>query len=223
MPFRKSAWVITALLSVALTGCNIGVPAAPTLDVSAISTSVVETALAGFAQQQTQTAQAASPTAQPTNTQLPTNTPFATLAVNTPFGGGTPLATLGISTPVGTLSGPQCNDAVFIEDVTIPDGSEMDPGQDFTKIWAIQNSGTCRWDEGYSFTAVSGDVDVLDGYNVDILTGKDFVEPGETINFEVDLTAPLAEREYIGCWRMKSDGGYFFGTFACVTIVVNKN
>ena len=223
MHFRRTAWVITAILSIALTGCNISADVAPTIDVNAISTHAVETALAGFAQEQTLTAQAASPTAQPTNTQLPTNTPVVTLVASTPFGGGTPLATIGISTPVGTLSGPQCNDAVFIADVTIPDGSEMDPGQDFTKVWAIQNSGTCRWDEGYTFRPVSGDVDVMDGYAVEIKTSKDFVDPGETVNFEVDLTAPLAEREYIGCWRMEADGGYYFGTFACVTIVVNKN
>jgi hypothetical protein len=188
--------------------------------VNAIYTSAAQTAIAAVSVQQTQTALAAPPTALPTNTLMPTNTQFATLAVlATPLGAGTPLATpIGIASPITTLSGPLCNDAVFISDVTVADGTEMDPGQDFEKVWAIQNSGTCPWDEGYVFTWVSGDN--LDGYNIKIEKEKDFVDPGETINFHVNLTAPLAKREYTACWRMKDDSDFYFGTFACVTINV---
>jgi hypothetical protein len=219
MFFRKFAWVtIVSLVAISLTGCNLGATPEPTVDVNAIYTSAAETAFAAFAQQLTQTAQAASPTPLPTNTSMPTNTAIATLSVSTPLGGGTPFATLAVSTPIGTLAGPQCNDAAFIADVTVPDGTEMKPGQDFEKIWALQNSGTCRWDEGYIFSWVSGDD--LDNQNFEIKTSGQFVDPGETANFSIDLTAPLAKREYNACWRMKSDGGFFFGTFACVKIVV---
>jgi hypothetical protein len=226
MHFKKTLQLsILALLVIALSACNLGATPEPTVDVEAIYTSAAETALFTFSQQLTQTALAASPTAQPTNTTAPTNTPFATLSLqSTPLGAGTPLATqVGFATPISTLSGPQCNDAVFIADVTVPDGSEMDKGQDFKKIWSIQNSGTCQWDEGYSFEWVTGDD--LDGYTIKIDTKNgynyhDFVDPGETTQFEILMTAPLTEREYTACWRMKSDGNYFFGTFACVTINV---
>lgn len=226
MLVRKLAWLsISSLPAILLTACNLGATPEPTVDVNAIYTSAAETALAAFAQQMTQTAQAASPTPLPTNTSLPTNTPFATLALTTPVG-GTPFPTLAVSTPIGTASGPLCNDAVFIADVTVPDGSEMNPGQDFEKVWAIQNSGTCTWDEGFIFAWVSGDD--LDGYDILIDTKNDynyhdFVDPGETANFKVTLTAPLTERDYTSCWRMKSDSGFYFGTFACVTINVNDD
>jgi len=220
MLFRKFAWVvIVPLLAISLTACNLGATPAPTVDVDAIYTSAAETALASFSQQQTQTAQAASPTPISTNTSMPTNTPFATLSLSTPLGAGTPLATLAIATPIGTLAGPQCNDSAFMADVTIPDGTEMDPGQDFTKVWAIQNIGTCIWDEGYSFVWVLGDD--LDNQNLLIENAKDFVDPGETINFEIDLTAPLTKREYSASWRMKDDKGYFFGGYFTVVIVVS--
>ncbi|HEY2982379.1 MAG TPA: NBR1-Ig-like domain-containing protein [Anaerolineales bacterium] len=210
---------IVVLLAISLSACNIGATPAPTVDVNAIYTSAAETALADLSQKLTQTAQAASPTPLPTNTSLPTNTPFATLALATPFGGGTPLAGITpLATPVGTLSGPLCNDSAFIADVTIPDGTQMNPGQDFEKIWAIQNSGTCTWDEGYMLVFASGDD--LDGYTIEIKKAADFVDPGETINFKMNLTASLQKREYTGCWRMKDDGGYFFGTYLCVNIVV---
>lgn len=214
---RASAIVI--LLAISLSACNIGATPAPTVDVNAIYTSAAETALADLSRKLTQTAQAASPTPLPTNTSLPTNTPFATLALATPFGGGTPLAIIPLATPVGTLSGPLCNDSAFIADVTIPDGTEMNPGQDFEKIWAIQNSGTCKWDEGYALVFASGDD--LDGYAIEIKKSADFVDPGETINFKMNLTASVAKREYTGCWRMKDDGGYYFGTYLCVNIVVH--
>jgi hypothetical protein len=228
MRFRKIVPLsIFSLLAIGLSACNLGATPEPTVNVDAIYTSAAETALFTFSQQQTQTALAASPTAQPTNTTAPTNTLAPTLSLQvTPLGAGTPLSTtVGFATPVSTLSGPQCNDAVFIADVTIPDGTEMDKGEDFEKVWAIQNSGTCMWDEGYSFEWVSGDN--LDGYaiKIDIKNGyqyHDFVDPGETANFKVLMTAPLTEREYTACWRMRSDGGVYFGTFACVTIVVDE-
>ena len=213
------ALAIFSLLALSLSACNIGATPAPTVDVNAIYTSAAETALADLSQKLTQTAQAASPTPLPTNTSLPTNTPFATLALSTPFGGGTPLAGITpLATPVGTLSGPLCNDSAFIADVTIPDGTHMNPGQDFEKIWAIQNSGTCTWDEGYALVFASGDD--LDGYTIEIKKSADFVDPGETINFKMNLTASVAKREYTGCWKMQDDGGHFFGTFLCVNIIV---
>ena len=215
---RASAIVV--LLAMSLSACNIGATPAPTVDVNAIYTSAAETALADLSQKLTQTAQAASPTPLPTNTSLPTNTPFATLSLATPFGGGTPLAGITpLATPVGTLSGPLCNDSAFIADVTIPDGTHMKPGQDFEKIWAIQNSGTCTWDEGYALVFASGDD--LDGYTIEINKAADFVDPGETINFKMNLTASVTKREYTGCWKMQDDGGHFFGTFLCVNIIVD--
>ncbi|HEY6074649.1 MAG TPA: NBR1-Ig-like domain-containing protein, partial [Anaerolineales bacterium] len=38
--------------------------------------------------------------------------------------------------------------AVLIEDVTIPDGTQISRGKSFTKTWKFKNTGTCPW-QGY--------------------------------------------------------------------------
>jgi hypothetical protein len=130
---------------------------------------------------------------------------------------GTPLV---LSTPISTLTGPLCNDSAWMGDIGVQDGDVLKPGTDFTKTWAVKNTGTCKWDDGYALVFVAGDK--MDGYNVALKKSSDFVDPGETINLSVDLTAHLAEGTYSGCWKMRDDKGYYFGTILCYEIVVKK-
>jgi hypothetical protein len=52
---------------------------------------------------------------------------------------------------------PPCeNNLVFLEDLTIPDGTVTDPGEELDKRWRIQNGGTCNWDDRYQVRLVSG-------------------------------------------------------------------
>ncbi len=53
---------------------------------------------------------------------------------------------------------PDCEDqAVFIKDVNVPDGTFYNPGAKFTKTWQVKNSGTCTW-SGYNLVFEQGDV-----------------------------------------------------------------
>ena len=46
-----------------------------------------------------------------------------------------------------------CDFIVNIKDVTYPDGSEVNPGETFTKTWSMQNGGTCtEGGDGDSYT-----------------------------------------------------------------------
>jgi len=49
------------------------------------------------------------------------------------------------------------NNALFVSDVTITDGTVLAPGEAFTKTWRFQNTGTCDWDEKYTIVAVNTD------------------------------------------------------------------
>ena len=52
---------------------------------------------------------------------------------------------------------PVCSDALtFIEDLTIPDGMQVNPGTVLDKRWRVENSGTCNWDESYSIQRTAG-------------------------------------------------------------------
>ena len=250
---KPTRLVLITMLTAGLlmTSCNFGAAPAPTTDVNALSTALVGTTVAQLSVELTETAQAAptnttAPIATvttlatvplPTLNQPGAATPTTNVAglptfsfVNTPLpGANTPAAGL---TPVQVLPtqqattslGDACNNAVFEGDVTIPDGSVLKPGEDFTKIWAIRNSGNCTWDEGYKLVFIGGDT-AIDPVNY--VFGKkgtdtDFVSPDEGVNIGIPLTAPLAEGKYTGTWRMQTDSGVYFGTYLTVNFEVKK-
>jgi hypothetical protein len=109
-------------------------------------------------------------------------------------------------TPVPT-STPTCsNSADFVRDITIPDGTRLLPGQYFTKIWLIKNTGTCPWKETYSITNFSGE---SMGMNSPQLLRR-ITNPGEFIEVTLDLVAPSAEGTYQGYWILKDENGVSF-------------
>ena len=112
-------------------------------------------------------------TATPTFTPLPTNT-------NTPA----PTAT------------PTCPQALFVTDVTIPDGTVMTPGQTFTKKWRIRNTGECAWN-GYSVVFDTGD-----SMGGPASKPLGVVNPGQEVDVELSLTAPASSGNYRGYWRV---------------------
>lgn len=137
------------------------------------------------------------PTAQPTPTPLIPQYPVyqqPTLAYSTP----------SYAQPVYTV----CDRVRFLEDVTIPDDTQMVPGQVFRKIWRIQNAGSCTWTAGYQLVFFSGEPM---GSNLAVNLPS-VVAPGETIDIGVDLTAPYAYGSYQSNWKLRNPSGYTFGT-----------
>lgn len=236
----KRAVFVLVTASLVLTACNMGATPAPTVDVNAINTAAVATAMGQLSAQFTQTALAApSPTTMPTNTAvslptaalptaasgaLPTTSgALPTLSFNT-----TPLAgfTQVVLTPAAPAGGPtaslgdSCNNSSFESDVTIPDNSVLKPGINFVKTWAIRNSGTCTWDDGYALVYVGGSTPNLDPVDFELDSSDDFVDGGEVTNISVQLTTPCTPGKYEGHWRMRSDSGYYFGTIVSVYVEV---
>ncbi len=235
MQITKSFGVATVLvLAAALTSCNIGKAPEPTQDVNAIYTSAAGTMVAQLNDQQTQTAQAipptnaASPTPFDTITPLPTlnlagATPFGTAFVlNTPGGLLTPLASAAPTGNGSTGFSVGCNNATLVAE-TIPDGTIIKPGKKFVKTWQLQNSGTCTWDDGYSFNFKSGEQ--MQGENV-VITKRsdsgDFTAPGHSQSFNIHMWAPTGHGEYKGYWQMKGDDGNWFGSLVSVDIEVHN-
>ncbi len=237
MRVRKTFWRISPLLlavSLVLAGCNFGATPAPTQDLNAINTSIVGTTVAQLSSQLTGTAQALpSSTPEPTNTiasiatvastadSAQPTTGIPTISFNTTaLPGFTPLASPTQAGPTASL-GDECSNSVFEGDVTVPDGTIFKPGEDFTKVWAIRNTGLCAWDEGFALVFIGGDT-AIDPYNYEFKKTKDIVLSGEGLNIGIKLTAPLKEGDYQGHWRMRNDKGYYFGTILSVYFTVKK-
>jgi hypothetical protein len=239
---NKQATLILFVAALMLTACNMGATPAPTVDINAINTAAFNTAVAQVAAAQTQTALVA-PSATPTNTSAPLATvvlPGNGTVLPTTVGGAlptvsfnttptTPLAGFtAIVSPVAlaatTSLGDSCNNSAFEGDLTIPDGSVIKPGVNFTKVWKLRNSCTCTWDEGYALVYIGGSKPDLDPYTYKFSTksDRDFVAGGEAIDIALELTSPCTPGKYEGHWRMQNDQGYFFGTVISVYIEVTE-
>lgn len=124
----------------------------------------------------------------PTNTQVPS-------ATNTPI----PSAT---QTPI------PCDHVTFIKDITVPDGTEMDPGQQFTKTWRLKNSGSCNWTPEYSLVFISGTS--MGSPDSKQLTNNT-VAPGDEIEVSVNLEAPYEPGTYRANYKLRNSDGIIFG------------
>jgi hypothetical protein len=92
-------------------------------------------------------------------------------------------------------------------DVTIPDDTQLSPGEEFTKTWRLQNAGTCTWTTGYALAWFSGEA--LDAPASVPLTGE--VAPGGTVDLSADMKAPEAAGTYQSNWKLRNPSGTLFG------------
>jgi len=127
------------------------------------------------------------PAPSPTLPDLPTNTPTATLP-----------------TPRSDL----CTDkAEFVKDISVQDNTPFKPGERFIKTWRLRNSGDCTWSPQYALVFVEGDR--MEAALEVPLTG--YVQPNETVDLSVEMTAPAESGQYQGQWMLKSADGSRFG------------
>jgi hypothetical protein len=177
----------------------------PAVEVDAIYTNAAATVAA---QQQTlqagTIASTPTPLATPTLTSTPTPSPTAQPQAFAPL----PTISSGASAPVTV-----CDNAVYVSDVTIPDGTTIPAGQSFTKTWRVRNTGSCAWTATYQLTFVSGDS--LGGKATAI--GR-AVGAGEVVDVSVVLTSSSAGGTLKGVWKLTNDKGQTFGDALTVVI-----
>ena len=120
-------------------------------------------------------------------------------------------------TPIPPIDQPaNCkNVLVYMSDVSYPDGSKINPGQEFTKTWRIYNNGSCKWYEGYSIVFVDGAY--MSGNSTPIPT---LTIPGTTVDVSINLKAPQADGDYTGYYQMRAPDGTFFGPRLSARIIV---
>jgi len=106
------------------------------------------------------------------------------------------------------------DNAEWVSDVTIPDGTAVMPGQTFTKTWRIKNTGTRAW-TSYRWAHSSGPV-----LGPVTSVGVTATSVGATVDVSMEMVAPTAPGPHRGVWRMKNAGGSFFGASIDVLIIV---
>jgi hypothetical protein len=114
----------------------------------------------------------------------------------------------GQATQASATSKPQaCDQAAFIDDVSVPDGSTLVAGSAFTKTWRLKNTGTCTWTADYALVFSKGSS--MEGPSSQKLTGS--VQPGQTTDITVPLKAPNEPGAYRGDWQLRNASGVLFG------------
>jgi hypothetical protein len=147
-----------------------------------------------------------NPTLPPDN-----STPAAdTSATPGPASTASPSPSPNASSTPGTAT--PCDQAVFVRDTTIPDGTQFLPGTTFTKTWEIKNTGSCTWDGTYSLV-FGTEGDLMGGQLSRPLVSTGTVEAGQSVKISVDLIAPDKTGDYKGYWKLRNpSGNVFFGS-----------
>jgi hypothetical protein len=100
-----------------------------------------------------------------------------------------------------------CDWAAFVKDVSVNDGSVFAPGAQFTKTWRLKNIGTCTWTTSYGLVFLKGNN--MNGMATTRMPAN--VNPGQSVDVSVDLTAPSSEGSYRGYWLLRNNAGDVFG------------
>ena len=127
----------------------------------------------------------------------------------------TPTGTLKTPTPNPSTLAFGCNNLLLLRDETIPAGTVLKPQESFTKIWKVENNGTCNWALQYRLTLFGGER--MDAFPSGL--GK-VIEPGKWTQLSLGLVAPKQPGTYIGYWRLGNQAGNMFGSTLTVSIVV---
>jgi hypothetical protein len=134
------------------------------------------------------------------------NAPTAIPATATPVPAtSTPVQPTNTAVPTAVA---YCDWVAFVKDVTIPDGTQLSTGEVFTKVWRLQNRGTCTWTPDYMLVYTSGDQ--MGSTTAVRLPGN--VAPGQSVDVSVSLTAPASAGEHISYWMLRNPSGALFGS-----------
>jgi len=124
-----------------------------------------------------------------------------------PSGGETPPSDRMTTTPSPAENPAPCEQAEFVSDVTVPDGSEFAPGQTFIKTWRLKNTGSCTWTTSYRVVFDSGNVlGAPPSFNLPVN-----VPPDGLVDISVNMKAPEQPREYESYWKLQNPQGVVFG------------
>lgn len=218
---KKAVFYVLAMLliPILLVGCGSRESATPTTNPDLIYTAAAQTADARLTQIFQSTPSVTPVTPSPTFDATQTAVAQTAVAVMTQVANPTPTSQVSATAPVApTAAGSSADKAVFVSDVTIPDGSIIAPGASFVKTWKLQNAGTSTWNTSYSLVFISGD---QMGTIVAVPLTQS-VAPGQQVELSVNMAAPTNTGKFQGFWRMKNDAGQLFSDSVYVLINVGS-
>jgi hypothetical protein len=145
--------------------------------------------------------------------RAPTAAPDTPLAL--PIPSDTATASLPTDTPRPTATQICSDDLLFLEDLTIPDGTVVLPGLPVDKRWRVENNGSCNWDESYRLRLIEGAS--LGAASEQALYPA---RSGTQAVIRILFTAPLEPGRYRSAWQAHNPRGEPFGQLFYLEIIV---
>jgi hypothetical protein len=154
---------------------------------------------------------------------VPTLTPTVVPAATATAGAsGSPPECCSPCVPSQPATQPHaCYDnATFVSDVTVPDGTVFAPRTAFDKTWRLRNNGSCTWNTGYQLAFVGGSqLGAPGAVNI-----PHEVSPGNSVDISVPMVAPEANGTYRSNWQLRNpDCGNLFGPIVYTHIKVHSD
>lgn len=136
----------------------------------------------------------------PTATEIPFNAPPSIPAL---------AATQELNVSDGKAIAAPCDLAQlgFPLDINVPDGSQFQPEEMFSKTWRLYNAGSCTWTADYTVVWFSGKdmgLNEVQPLNMEVL-------PGGLVDVTVDMVAPSSPGTYQSNWKLRNRDGVLFG------------
>ena len=100
-----------------------------------------------------------------------------------------------------------CEDVLeFLGDVSIPDGTRVEPGERLDKRWQFKNSGSCNWNEAYEIRLVAGP-------SLGAASPQKLYPARGTVDFvaRIMFTAPDEPGRYRSAWQVFDPDGKELG------------
>jgi len=109
-------------------------------------------------------------------------------------------------TPLPTRQANCLNQLEFLDDLTIPDGFEVFPGELIMKRWLIKNTGNCNWNSSYSLQLISGLA-----LGAEKMQGLYPARQSTKAVLEITFNAPDNPGRYNSWWQAYDPDGARFG------------
>ena len=110
------------------------------------------------------------------------------------------------ATPISSPKPPCTTNLLYIEDLTIPDGTVTSPGEALDKRWLVENNGSCNWDAGYRLQLSAGQD--LGAQTEQALYPA---RSGSQATIRIVFKAPLESGGYRSAWQAIAPDGQAFG------------
>jgi len=149
-----------------------------------------------------------APTQVVTGTVEPTAAPSAAPTATQPA----PTATATAAPPTVPPSPVPCRNVATFVSETIPDGTQFQPGQQFSKSWTVRNDGNCPWNNAYQLIWTGGEQ--MSSVNTVALPGT---APGGAATLMISMAAPSQPGSHAGRWQFRDPRGVAFTTAPTLT------